>query len=661
MSTQTLAAAPNRQSLVCGDVYTLAPRVGDRLATARRRGAPRRKVKEPVPNERKTEALVRRHFASDRRAELIFEEQMSDDARVLRALSSASKSGTGPGRPEFIIRHPDCPNLLVIVECKAKREYHESVTRDRWATYAVDGVLHYSEHLSRYFDVVSVAVSGDTQESLKISTFRQLRGAQTAESLLSGATPLTDLVSFDEYRRLLLFDPLVRKRTLNELMAYSRELHVFMRDYAKVSEAEKPLLVSGILLALRDDAFRRTYASYRPIDLAVQLYSAIERMLSSDLAGARLSITLQPYYFIKTHPELVRTVSIKRVGRLVPLEHLVAEIDENVRPFVDTYDDVDIIGQFYGEFLRYSGGDKKSLGIVLTPRHITDLAAALVDVKPTDTVVDTCAGSGGFLISAMARMDVRVPNHDTETRKKIREQQLIGIEQQPSMFALAISNMMLRGDGKSNLYRGSCFDEEIRGQIRRGVPGRHARPTVGLINPPFSQKGEGLQELYFVQALLDLLVVGGRAFCILPMSCVISRSTVRSDLLKEHTLDAVVSLPDELFYPVGTITCATLWRAHEPHEHAVRPTWFGYWKNDGFVKAKDRGRVDDKSRWENIRHQWVDHYFGRVVAAGRSASWVVGPDDEWCAEAYMRPITPPLTRQLTPRLQPDMRYFAPRG
>jgi type I restriction enzyme M protein len=156
------------------------------------------------------------------------------------------------------------------------------------------------------------------------------------------------------------------------------------------------------------------------------------------------------------------------------------------------------------------GGDKKGLGIVLTPRHLTELFVSLADVGPNDTVVDSCAGTGGFLISAMVAMDRKV-GVDEGARKRIREHQLIGVEQLLHMFALAASNMILRGGCKANLYRGSCFDPAIIEQLKQGVPDRHERPTVGLVNPPFSQKGEGQHELEFVEVLLETLAPGGTA------------------------------------------------------------------------------------------------------------------------------------------------------
>ncbi|MFI1864206.1 class I SAM-dependent DNA methyltransferase [Streptomyces jumonjinensis] len=594
-----------------------------------------------MANERSTEDIVRTHLKQHPLPGQRTEEQTTTNPAVKRALGAASKSGAGIGKPEFIVTFPDfAPRLVIVVECKAAASKHESPRRDRAADFAVDGVLHYCSHLSKQFDVIGIAVSGTTKSSLKISTFRQLRGDDVAIELPSPTGAVKELLPVARYHELLTYDPAVRARTEAELIAFSRTLHNYMRDYAKLSESEKPLVVSGILLALRDEAFKRNWSDYKPKHLAGELYSAIDRVAKDvDIKEDKRETMLAPYLFVRTHPELS---SPNREGE-TPLRRLIGDIDEHVRPFLDTYHDVDVIGQFYGEFLRYTGGDKKGLGIVLTPRHLTELFAKVANVGPNDVVVDTCAGTGGFLISAMAEMDAK-SGADRDSREKIRMHHLIGVEQQPHMFALAASNMMLRGDGKANLYRGSCFDESIKAKLTNGEKGRHKRPTVGLINPPFSQKGEGLHELDFVETLLDSLTENGTGVVVVPMSCAIESHPARERILQNHTLVAVMSLPNDLFHPVGVITCAMVFKAHQPHAHSPQPTWFGYWKDDGFVKTKDRGRIDLNHQWSSIRDGWLAAFHSRTVEPGLSVARKVSHEDEWCAEAYMETDYSQLTR-----------------
>lgn len=214
-------------------------------------------------------------------------------------------------------------------------------------------------------------------------------------------------------------------------------------------------------------------------------------------------------------------------------------------------------------------------------------------------------------------------------REKIRREGLVGIEQQPNMYALAASNMILRGDGKANLHQGSCFDEGIVEAAKKH------KCDVGLLNPPYSQGDEDLHELVFVKHMLDCLVEGGTGIAIVPMSCAISPHSMREELLKFHTLEAVCSMPPEVFYPVGVVTCMMVFTAHKPHASSNKKTWFGYWKNDGFVKTKHRGRIDLHDKWPAIRDRWVDQFRNRDELAGECVKQEVSAEDEWCAEAYM--------------------------
>src|SRR5665213_1081034 len=100
----------------------------------------------PMPNERTTEDIVRRHLQKHGVADQIVEEQTSDDPKIKKALARASKGGGGIGKPEFIVRLRDDPDFLIVIECKADPSKHASAKRDKPSIYAVDGVLLYSAH-----------------------------------------------------------------------------------------------------------------------------------------------------------------------------------------------------------------------------------------------------------------------------------------------------------------------------------------------------------------------------------------------------------------------------------------------------------------------------------------------------------------------------------
>ena len=91
-------------------------------------------------------------------------------------------------------------------------------------------------------------------------------------------------------------------------------------------------------------------------------------------------------------------------------------------------------------------------------------------------------------------------------------------------------------------------------------------------------------------------------------------------------------MPNDLFYPVGVVTCIMVLEAHKPHPKN-HPSWFGYLKNDGFIKKKHQGRVDS-GNWETIRNELLSlykHYDKPEVSVRK----VIKAEEEWCAEAYM--------------------------
>jgi len=599
-------------------------------------------------NERKTENVVREELRRlgfyDPAADIQVEEQKSNIDAVKKLLKAGSKSGGGgAGAPEFIVSALSSPDFLLVVECKADVKDHASgqvgrllagqaIEEDddakakRVQRFAADGALHYARSLSREFNLIAVAVSGETKTSAVISTYLWPKGSVRPKELhAKGGAVVRGFIPWSDYIENATFDPAVQKLRFDELMSFAADLHEFMRDHAKLTESEKPLLVSGTLIALKNKAFAASFGLHTPLQLQKEWMRVIQDEIQrAEIPQAKKDNMTQPYSSIAVHPELGKATKAYPKG---PLHELIDRLNSKVWPFISVYHDFDVVGQFYGEFLKYTGGDKKALGIVLTPRHITELFALLANVNKDSQVLDICGGTGAFLISAMHQMfKSAVTDAD---RDRVRRHGLVGVEQQPNMFALAASNMILRGDGKANLYQGSCFDAAITAAIKE-----HGC-DVGMVNPPYSQSDNDLHELRFVKHMLDCLKPGGTGIAIVPISCALTASSMRAEILRSHTLEAVMSVPDELFYPVGVVTCIMVFTAHRSHAAEGRKSWFGYWKVDGFEKTKHRGRIDLHDTWPSIRDRWVEAFRNREVHAGESVLQKVGADDEWCAEAYM--------------------------
>jgi type I restriction-modification system DNA methylase subunit len=313
------------------------------------------------------------------------------------------------------------------------------------------------------------------------------------------------------------------------------------------------------------------------------------------------------------------------------LKILIWQVEKNIAPFFHAYDEYDVIGSFYWEFLRYTGWDKQWLGIVLTPKHITELFVELARVNVNSKVLDPCCGTGWFLISAMKKM-IEDAKEDSKLIDKIKAEQLIWIEQNPNMYTLACSNMILRWDGKANIYQWDCFDPELVEKIKEH------KPNTWFINPPYSQKWEWQSEMAFVEHMLDMLEKNWTWVAIVPMSCALTSNNINNEtkkrILSKHTLEAVFSMPWELFYPVGVVTCVMVFTAHIPHNN-LKESFFWYFKDDWYEKTKNDWRIDRRHKYEEIKQKRLKLFFNRKEEAWFSALKCVWWDEEWCAEAYM--------------------------
>ena len=251
--------------------------------------------------------------------------------------------------------------------------------------------------------------------------------------------------------------------------------------------------------------------------------------------------------------------------------------------------DTDFLGTFYEAFLRY-GYDNNALGIVFTPRHITRFCVDLTGVTPSDRVIDIACGTGGFLVSAFDRMMHEVGNSPRGVNKIKRS--LYGFDTNPTVWALSMLNMLFRGDGKSHISCGSCFDTDNRTSVRE-------RFTRAYLNPPFSQDEE--PERDFIDASLDALEPDGILAAVVKAGIFADGEHMnwRRELARRHSPLAVVSLPEDLFYPTAAPTSVLVVQAHRPLGATDRVLMARVW-NDGFEKLKSRRVIREGSQLPDI-------------------------------------------------------------
>lgn len=266
----------------------------------------------------------------------------------------------------------------------------------------------------------------------------------------------------------------------------------------------------------------------------------------------------------------------------------VAEISECVNS--DYWNGEDVMGIFFNEFNRYK--KKSESGQVFTPEHITSLMYRIIDVHQHDKVLDAACGSGGFLVKSMSKMIKECGGVQTEKAKKIKSQQLFGIEFDREIFALACANMLIHKDGKTNLEQ---LDSRT---LKAGEWIRNKEITKVLMNPPFERKYGCLK---IVENVLDNVPVHTKCAFILPDKKLEKDNS--ASILKHHQLQKIIKLPEKVFSE-GVTASIFIFEAGIPQNK--KEIFACYIENDGLETVKNQGRHDVKDRWNEIENKFVD-------------------------------------------------------
>ena len=577
---------------------------------------------------------------------------------VEEALKTASKRGTGKqGFPEFVAVSGE---YLIVIEDKAdllkQVKYVDPnnpktllMDRSSVTDYAENGAVFYARHIvenTRFNKVFAFGCSGTERGRMNI------RPIFVSPKMIMLLPKVQDFAEFTSerinayYQKKVLNSKPVEQVELEQIISRAAALHEDLRNYGNLGDAEKPLVVSALLLALANTGFH-TEMLIGSQDNGTTDGDKVMLYLSDYLTQVQVQPqvkkdqVLDQFRIVKNRPILSALNS--RLGK-TPLRYFAEYLDSNVLTAIRNNHPEDVLGRFYGEFISYSGGDGQSLGVVLTPKHITELFCELVDIKPTDKVLDPTCGTGGFLIAALSSMlnqvdgqyemgKITIRQRD-ELRKSIRKNNLFGFELRDDMFSIATTNMILRGDGKSNLICDDFLAQSTTLLQQNGC-------TVGMMNPPYSQAKnkatEHLSELKFIIHLLDSLAYGARCAVIVPQSTMVGKSKMdkldKAYILEYHTLEGVITLNPQTFYGVGTNPVIAVFTAHQPHPERKYARFIDF-KDDGFVVFPHLGLLPTV-RADARRQMLVDCWrHNRPAPNSFMVQSTVEASDEWLHSFY---------------------------
>ena len=339
----------------------------------------------------------------------------------------------------------------------------------------------------------------------------------------------------------------------------------------------------------------------------------------------------------------------------------------------DSSEGQDILNLFFIAFNKYTGKADKNQAF--TPDHITEFMCRITDVDRTKVVLDGTCGSGSFLVQAMVKEIADCRRNKTEKEaeeliQQVKDKHIFGIEVEEKAYGLSTTNMLIHGDGNSNIKFGSIFDN------KKFI--MEADPDIILMNPPYNAKPIGIPAAYkttwtakakdgkedptkgfvfvhflsdVINELNDLKEKAGKPTkqvklaVLLPVAAAIGTSDIiekeKISMLENNTLEAVFTLPNEIFYPgASACACCMLFTLGKPHSED-KETFFGYCKDDGFKKKKNLGRIEqfnanNESLWKAIEKEWLYLFGNHKAEAGKSATVCVNGKSEWLCEAYMK-------------------------
>ncbi|MCL1028115.1 N-6 DNA methylase [Serratia silvae] len=491
--------------------------------------------------------------------------------------------------------------------------------------YAVNGALYYATGIvasAKYHEVIAVAIAGDSISNIKLNVYYVYGSGERSFKYLNDVQSLDFLEnenSFNEfYDSAILTEHEKHEILINSqasLQKYAKNLNKLMHNL-NITAAQRVLYVSGMLLSMQpviDKNGVKIQDGLIPDDLkgiqsnskrdGVQIVNQIAEFLKArDIPYDKQELMLSSFYEISKDSQRDEKIVLEsEVATLINSEASTSKqiftfIYKNIFLSIDAMaGHLDIMGEMYSEFLKYALGDGKEIGIVLTPPYITKMMASILNVDKDSKVMDLATGSAGFLISAM---DIMIEHVESMYGKKtslskqkiaeIKEQQLLGVELNAEMYTLAATNMVLRGDGSSNILKGNTFNTPS--SVYDAF-----KATILLLNPPFSYTENGMP---FIAFGLDRMEKGGLGAIIIQDSAGSGKAVnTNKSILKKHTLLASIKMPMDLFQPMaGVQTSIYIFEAHRPHDYD-KPVKFIDFRNDGYKRgSRALHNIDEPSK-----------------------------------------------------------------
>lgn len=491
-------------------------------------------------------------------------------------------------------------------------------------SYAVNGAVHYANallHYTSHTNVIAIGVTGHKEESglhLQIGVYYVSKGNLGVGQKVGEFSDLSFLRSdnfdafIDQVRRLELsqeeIDRLKAQRE-DEIDASLVKLNNDIYQSEKgLGESDRVYLVAATIIATLG-----VPGKVRPLE-KTDLKSSSEAGYTD---GEVVLQKVKSFLTEKQLPKQKRDLIVRTLQNTLTAEHVnnVQNGETQIkRVFSKIVDDLgiyykiglttDFTGKLFNEMYSWLGFTQDKLNdVVLTPSYVAKLLVKLARVNKDSYVWDFATGSAGLLVAAMNEMmndakgTITSPDELQAKYTHIKAEQLLGLEILPNVYMLAVLNMILMGDGSSNIINNDSLNN-FSGNYEYGNRDTRFPATAFVLNPPYSAPGNGM---VFVERALAMMNSGYAAVIIQNSAGTGKAKEFNQRILKHSTLLASIKMPIDLFIGKSSVqTQIYVFRVGEAHkaDDVVR---FIDFSEDGYKRA-NRRKAKSGVNLRNVGH-----------------------------------------------------------
>lgn len=501
------------------------------------------------------------------------------------------------------------------------------------SSYAVNGAVHYANailHYTSYTDVIAIGVTGykNTFDELEYS-IGVYYVSKDNFGLGQEVGKYTDL-SF------------LKKENFDDFIKTVKELSLSAEEIERLKE-KREKEINASLVALNNDIYKnekglgendRVYLVAASIIATLGIPGHVRPLEKSDLKsstelgerdGDIIVRKIESFLSYKDLPPAKKDLIVRTLKNTLLTDNINKAINgesQLKRVFSKIVDDLgiyykiglttDFTGKLFNEMYSWLGFTQDKLNdVVLTPSYVATLLVKLARVNKDSYVWDFATGSAGLLVAAMnemlidAKEKIKSPEELEQKNIKIKAEQLLGLEVLSSIYMLAILNMILMGDGSSNILNRDSLND-FDGNYGFGNTGEKFPATAFILNPPYSADGNGM---VFVEKALSMMEKGYASIIIQNSAGSGKAVDYNKKILEKNTLLASIKMPIDLFIGKSSVqTNIYVFRVGEPHQKDDIVKFIDF-SNDGYTRTnrkKASNNLRDTDRAKERYQELVD-------------------------------------------------------